>query len=83
MEHDPEDIWRTTVETARQALAGAKLGAGDIAAIGIAKSDLYPRFSLIGSVGVQAQEIGDLFHTPGSIAAFGGRSAVDAGSGGP
>src|SRR5204863_9263559 len=35
VEHDPEDIWRTTVETARQALAGAKLGAGDIAAIGI------------------------------------------------
>ena len=22
VEHDPEDIWRTTVETARQALAG-------------------------------------------------------------
>ena len=35
VEHDPEDIWRTTVETARQALAAAKLGASDIAAIGI------------------------------------------------
>jgi glycerol kinase len=35
VEHDPEDIWRTTVETARQALAAAKLGTGDIAAIGI------------------------------------------------
>src|SRR5256885_1861434 len=35
VEHDPEDIWRTTVETARQALESAKLGAGDIAAIGI------------------------------------------------
>jgi glycerol kinase len=35
VEHDPEDIWRTTVETARQALAAARLGAGDIAAIGI------------------------------------------------
>ena len=35
VEHDPEDIWRTTVETARQALGGAELGAGDIAAIGI------------------------------------------------
>ena len=31
----PEDIWRTTVETARQALAAARLPAGDIAAIGI------------------------------------------------
>jgi glycerol kinase len=35
VEHDPEDIWRTTVETARQALAAAKLGAADIAALGI------------------------------------------------
>ncbi len=35
VEHDPEDIWRTTVETARQALAAAKLEAGEIAAIGI------------------------------------------------
>ena len=35
VEHDPEDIWRTTVETARQALAAAKLGAGEVAALGI------------------------------------------------
>ncbi len=35
VEHDPEDIWRTTVETARQAVAGAGLAAGDIAAVGI------------------------------------------------
>ena len=35
VEHDPEDIWRSTVETARQALAGADLRAGEIAAIGI------------------------------------------------
>ena len=35
VEHDAEDIWRTTVETARQALAGADLKAGQIAAIGI------------------------------------------------
>src|SRR2546423_997419 len=35
VEHAPEDISRTTVETARQALAAAKLGAGDIAAIRI------------------------------------------------
>ena len=35
VEHEPEDIWRTTVETARQALAAARLAAGDIAAIGI------------------------------------------------
>ena len=35
VEHDPDDIWRTAVETARQALAAAKLRPGDIAAIGI------------------------------------------------
>jgi glycerol kinase len=35
VEHDPEDIWRTTVETARQALAAARLEARDVAAIGI------------------------------------------------
>ncbi len=36
VEHDPDDIWRTTVETARQAIAAAGLAAGDIAAVGIA-----------------------------------------------
>src|SRR5262245_17497779 len=35
VEHDPEDIWRTSVETAWQALAAAKLEARDVAAIGI------------------------------------------------
>jgi glycerol kinase len=35
VEHDPEDIWRTTVETARQAIAGAGAAARDIAAVGI------------------------------------------------
>jgi glycerol kinase len=35
VEHDPEDIWRTTVETARQALAAAKLPAAGVAGIGI------------------------------------------------
>jgi glycerol kinase len=35
VEHDPDDIWRTTVETARQAIASSGLAAGDIAAVGI------------------------------------------------
>ena len=35
VEHDPEDIWRTVLATLRGALADAKLGAADIAAIGI------------------------------------------------
>ena len=35
VEHDPDDIWRTTVETARQAVASSGLAAADIAAVGI------------------------------------------------
>jgi glycerol kinase len=35
VEHDPEDIWRTTVETARQAVAAAGLAADGVAAVGI------------------------------------------------
>ena len=35
VEHDADDLWRTTLQTAREALAKAKLAASDIAAIGI------------------------------------------------
>ncbi|HKU67680.1 MAG TPA: glycerol kinase GlpK [Candidatus Baltobacteraceae bacterium] len=35
VEHDPEELWRTQYETARQALREAGVGAGDVAAIGI------------------------------------------------
>src|SRR6201996_2079227 len=35
VEHDPEDIWNSTVATCRDALKKADLTAGDIAAIGI------------------------------------------------
>ncbi len=35
VEHDPEEIWRTQLSTARRALAEAGLEPGDIAAIGI------------------------------------------------
>ncbi|RFC63466.1 glycerol kinase [Fulvimarina endophytica] len=35
VEHDPEDIWNSVVETIRSALADASLSASDIAAIGI------------------------------------------------
>jgi glycerol kinase len=35
VEHDPEDLWRTTVETVRAAMAKAGLFAADVAAIGI------------------------------------------------
>lgn len=36
VEHDPEAIWSSQLGVAREALAGAKLTAGDIAAVGIA-----------------------------------------------
>ncbi|MET0509814.1 MAG: glycerol kinase GlpK [Burkholderiaceae bacterium] len=35
VEHEPEDLWRTTIATAREALAKAGLVAADIAAMGI------------------------------------------------
>ena len=35
VEHDPEDLWSTTVDTCRQAIAKAGVSPGDIAAIGI------------------------------------------------
>ncbi|EKF43731.1 glycerol kinase [Nitratireductor indicus C115] len=35
VEHDPEDIWKSVVSTVRSALRKAKIGAGDVAALGI------------------------------------------------
>src|SRR5215207_7966072 len=35
VEHEPEDIWSSTLATCREALARAKAAASDIAAIGI------------------------------------------------
>jgi glycerol kinase len=35
VEHDPEDIWRTALGSARGALASAGIGSADVAAIGI------------------------------------------------
>ena len=36
VEHDPEDLWQTTLSTARVALAKAQIDASNVAAIGIA-----------------------------------------------
>jgi glycerol kinase len=36
VEHDPEDLWRTSVATARVALEKAGISAGDLAGVGIA-----------------------------------------------
>lgn len=35
VEHDPEDLWRTSVETARAALAKAGISAGALAGVGV------------------------------------------------
>lgn len=36
VEHDPEDIWATTVATAAEAMARAGLSAADVAGVGLA-----------------------------------------------
>lgn len=41
--------------------------AAQSARIGVAVSDLYPHISLVGTIGVEAEEFGNLFKTPGSM----------------
>ncbi len=45
-----------------------RLAAAQSAAIGVAVSDLYPHFSINGSIGLNAEYIGGLWATPGSMA---------------
>jgi len=64
----PADLLRRRPDVRR----AEREAAAQSANIGVAKSDLYPRFVLLGSIGLQASQIGDLFHTPGSVVASGG-----------
>ncbi len=41
--------------------------AAQSARIGIAEADFYPRFSLNGTIGLAAEQFGDLFQTPDSL----------------
>ena len=41
--------------------------AAQSARIGVAVSDLYPHISLVGVIGVEAEQFSDLFSTPGSM----------------
>ncbi len=41
--------------------------AAQSARIGVAVSDLYPHLSVLGTIGVEAEQFGDLFNTPGSM----------------
>jgi len=60
----PADLLRRRPDVRRS----ERQAAAQSALIGVAKSDFYPRLSLLGSIGVQSDSFGDLFHTPGSIA---------------
>ncbi|HEX4796083.1 MAG TPA: efflux transporter outer membrane subunit [Humisphaera sp.] len=64
----PADLLRRRPDVRR----AERQAAAQSANIGVAKADLYPRFVLLGSIGLQAAQIGDMFHTPGSVAASGG-----------
>jgi outer membrane protein TolC len=43
--------------------------AAQSALIGVADADFYPRLSLIGTLGVQAEQFGDMFDTPAAMSA--------------
>jgi NodT family efflux transporter outer membrane factor (OMF) lipoprotein len=60
----PADLLRRRPDVRRS----ERQAAAQSALIGVAKADFYPRLSLLGSIGVQADSFGDLFHTPGSLA---------------
>jgi len=48
-----------------------RLVAAQSARIGIATSDLYPHFTLLGSIGYEAQNFGDLFNSKSFIGSIG------------
>lgn len=55
----PADLIRRRPDLRR----AERLVAAQSARIGVATADLYPRFSLLGSVGYEAENFGDLFDT--------------------
>jgi NodT family efflux transporter outer membrane factor (OMF) lipoprotein len=59
----PADLLRRRPDVRR----AEREAAAQSARIGIAKADLYPRFSLIGGLGLQSEHFNDLFKTPGSL----------------
>jgi len=62
----PADLLRRRPDVRR----AEREAAAQSAAIGIAKSELYPHFTLNGSIGVEAEHLPSLGHTPGSVAGF-------------
>src|SRR5262249_31742361 len=59
----PADLVRRRPDVRR----AERLTAAQSARIGIATADLYPRFSIFGSLGLDAEQFGDLFKTPSSV----------------
>jgi NodT family efflux transporter outer membrane factor (OMF) lipoprotein len=64
----PADLLRRRPDVRR----AERLAALESAQIGIAKADLYPRFSLAGSVGVRSEHLDSQFDLNDSLSAFGG-----------
>jgi NodT family efflux transporter outer membrane factor (OMF) lipoprotein len=60
----PADLLRRRPDVRR----AEREAAAQSASIGVALSDLYPRFVINGSIGLNAEYIGGLFHTPSSLA---------------
>ncbi|MCK6556476.1 efflux transporter outer membrane subunit [Candidatus Binatia bacterium] len=65
----PADLLRRRPDIRR----AERVLAAQSAQIGVAKSELLPRFILVGSIGVASQDVADLF-TQSSFQAFGGPS---------
>jgi NodT family efflux transporter outer membrane factor (OMF) lipoprotein len=59
----PADLLRRRPDI-RQA---ERLVAAQSARIGVATADFYPRLTLNGTIGLSAEQFGQLFHTPGSM----------------
>lgn len=59
----PADLLRRRPDV-RQA---ERLVAAQSARIGVATADFYPRLTLNGTIGLTAEQFGQLFHTPGSM----------------
>jgi outer membrane protein TolC len=62
----PADLLRRRPDVRR----AEREAAAESAAIGVAVADMLPRFSIGGSIGLRAEELGDLGRTPGSLSGF-------------
>jgi NodT family efflux transporter outer membrane factor (OMF) lipoprotein len=59
----PADLIRRRPDIRR----AERQAAAQSARIGVAEADLYPHFSLVGTIGLEAEHFKDLWHTPESL----------------